>query len=417
MTGPKSTAHGGPAVAVDHISKQFRVPKERYYTLKERALHGFRRTRWEMLEGLHDVSFTVAPGEFFGVVGRNGSGKSTLLKCVAGIYRTDEGKIAVSGRVSTFIELGVGFNMDLAAEDNVVLNAILLGLEPHVARERVDEVIAFAGLEEFRDLKLKNYSSGMYVRLAFSVMIHVDADVLLIDEVLAVGDAAFQHKCYAEFERLRDEGRTIVFVTHDMHAVNRFCHRALLLERGRVIAIGDPKHVTGQYMAVNFREERGLDAVELIGKLDDRAAYVADAWLENEHGRRCEYIAPGDSVTCKVQVNFNWALEDPALVLVIETAAGATAFATSSAWTGRKSGRFEPGECAVFAVTFETQLAAGRYYVSPQVALLEGENAGVVDRRDRAAAFVVTAAGAHDLRAAAAHEFTIERRRVRELST
>ena len=220
------------SLVVDHVSKRFRVPKERYHTLKERALHGFRRTRWEVLEGLHDVSFSVAPGEFFGVVGRNGSGKSTLLKCIAGIYRTDAGEIEANGRLSTFIELGVGFNPDLAAEDNVVLNAILLGLDPHEARKRVDSVIEFAELQEFRDLKLKNYSSGMYVRLAFAVMIQVDADILLIDEVLAVGDAAFQHKCYAEFERLRDEGRTIIFVTHDMHAVNRFCHRALLLERG-----------------------------------------------------------------------------------------------------------------------------------------------------------------------------------------
>ena len=416
MTVPQATGHGRPAVVVDHVNKRFRVPKERYHTLKERALHGFRRTRWEVLEGLHDVSFSVAPGEFFGVVGRNGSGKSTLLKCMAGIYRADGGDITVRGRLSTFIELGVGFNMDLAAEDNVVLNAVLLGLDPHDARARVDSVIDFAGLEEFRDLKLKNYSSGMYVRLAFSVMIHVDADVLLIDEVLAVGDAAFQHKCYAEFERLRDQGRTIVFVTHDMHAVNRFCHRALLLERGRVVAIGDPKDVTGQYMAVNFREERGLDAVELIGELDDRAAYVADAWLEDEHGERREYVAPGDSVTCKVQVNFNWALEDPVLVLVIETAAGAIAFATSSAWTGRSSGRFEPGERVVFAVAFENRLVPGRYYVSPQVALLEGENAGVVDRRDRAAAFVVTGAGGQDHGAATTHELRIERLGVRELS-
>src|SRR5829696_4407495 len=227
MTDRQSGARGAPAIVVDGVQKCFRVPRERYHTLKERVIHGFRRTHWDTLEGLRDVSFEVAPGEFFGVVGRNGSGKSTLLKCMAGIYRIDSGMIDVSGRVSTFIELGVGFNPDLAAEDNIVLNAILMGLEPHDARTRVDSVIRFAGLEEFRDLKLKNYSSGMYVRLAFAVMIQVDADVFLIDEVLAVGDAAFQQKCYAEFDRLRAEGRTIIFVTHDMRAVNRFCDRVL----------------------------------------------------------------------------------------------------------------------------------------------------------------------------------------------
>jgi ABC-type polysaccharide/polyol phosphate transport system ATPase subunit len=413
---PPPPAAGPFAIEVRNVSKRFRVPKERYHTLKERVLHGFRRTSMDVLEGLHDVSFSVAPGEFFGVVGRNGSGKSTLLKCVAGIYRTDQGEISVNGRLSTFIELGVGFNMDLAAEDNVVLNAILLGLEPHEARKRLDSVIEFAGLEEFRDMKLKNYSSGMYVRLAFSVMIHVDAGVLLIDEVLAVGDAAFQAKCYAEFERLRAEGRTILFVTHDMRAVNRFCDRALLLERGEVIAIGEPKEVTGKYLAVNFRQERGKDATELIGHLDDRAAYVADAWLETEDGERREYVGPGDAVVCKVQVDVNWRLDDPALVLVIESDSGAVAFATSSAWNGCRTGRFEAGEKVVFTVSFDSFLAPGRYYVSPQIALLEGEQAGLVDRRDRATAFVVTGAGDHEPAIGAGHEFTFERVSVRELS-
>ena len=416
MTGQQPGRERAPAIVVDRVGKRFRVPREAYHTLKERVIHGFRRTRWETLEGLRDVSFAVAPGEFFGVVGRNGSGKSTLLKCLAGIYRIDSGDITVQGRMSTFIELGVGFNPDLAAEDNVVLNAILLGLDPQDARSRVDSVIAFAGLEEFRDLKLKNYSSGMYVRLAFAVMIQVDADILLIDEVLAVGDAAFQQKCYREFERLRAEGRTIVFVTHDMRAVNRFCDRALLLERGEVIAVGDPKDVTGQYMAVNFREERGADATELAGHLDDRAAYGADAWLEDGHGERREFVAAGDPVAIKVLVKFNWALVDPVFALVIEHDSGVVAFATSTAWHGLRTGRCEAGEQLQLAVSFESFLAPGRYYVSPQIALLEGEHAGVVDRRDRASAFVVTGAGDHDPARIAAHELSVERVGVRELS-
>jgi ABC-type polysaccharide/polyol phosphate transport system ATPase subunit len=403
------------AIVVDRVSKRFRVPQERYHTLKERALHGFRRTRQETLEGLHEVSFTVAPGEFFGVVGRNGSGKSTLLKCIAGIYRIDAGDIRVDGRLSTFIELGVGFNPDLAAHDNVVLNAILMGLEPDEARRRVDKVIEFAELEEFADLKLKNYSSGMYVRLAFAVMIQVDADILLIDEVLAVGDAAFQHKCYTEFERMREEGRTILFVTHDMQAVNRFCHRALLLERGEVISIGDPKHVTGQYLAVNFRRERGADATELIGELHDRAAYVAEAWLEGEDGERREYVAAGDPVVCKVLVKVNWELTDPVLALALENDIGAVVFATSSVWNGRRTGHFEAGEQVVFSVSFESSLEPGRYYVSPHVALLEGEAAGVVDRRDRATAFVVTGSGDHEATSVVHHDFGLERVGAREL--
>jgi hypothetical protein len=201
-----------------------------------------------------------------------------------------------------------------------------------------------------------------------------------------------------------------------MRAVNRFCDRALLLERGEVIAIGEPKEVTGKYLAVNFRQERGKDATELIGHLDDRAAYVADAWLETEDGERREYVGPGDAVVCKVQVDVNWRLDDPALVLVIESDSGAVAFATSSAWNGCRTGRFEAGEKVVFTVSFDSFLAPGRYYVSPQIALLEGEQAGLVDRRDRATAFVVTGAGDHEPAIGAGHEFTFERVSVRELS-
>ncbi|MEJ7892975.1 MAG: ABC transporter ATP-binding protein, partial [Solirubrobacteraceae bacterium] len=212
-----------PVLVVDGVSKHFRRPHEQMHTLKERALHPFRRRSFDSFTAVSDVSFHVGRGEFFGIVGRNGSGKSTLLKLMAGIYRANAGDVWVNGRVSTFIELGVGFNPDLAARDNVLLNAIMLGLGPAEARERYERVIEFAELRDFEDLKLKNYSSGMNVRLAFSVMVQVDADILLIDEVLAVGDAAFQQKCFDEFNRLRDAGKTIVLVTHDMSAVRRFC--------------------------------------------------------------------------------------------------------------------------------------------------------------------------------------------------
>src|SRR3954469_5883113 len=241
-----------PAVAVDGVSKTFRLPHERVHTLKERALHPLRRMGMEAFPALKDVSFAVDNGEFFGIVGRNGSGKSTLLKCLAGIYATDRGRIYVNGRLSTFIELGVGFNPDLPARDNVMINATMLGLSPREARRRFDAVIDFAELHEFIDLKLKNYSSGMMVRLAFAVMIQVDADILLIDEVLAVGDAAFQQKCFDEFARIRQEGRTVLLVTHDMGAVQRFCQRAMLLEEGRVVEVGEPQLVGNRYLEVNF---------------------------------------------------------------------------------------------------------------------------------------------------------------------
>ena len=244
------------AVTAAHVSKSFRLPHEQFHTLKERALHPFRSRSFDTLQAVNDVSFEILEGEFFGIVGRNGSGKSTLLKCLAGIYDTDSGALEVRGRLSPFIELGVGFNPDLTARDNVIINAIMLGLSRKQAHERFDKIVAFAELEEFMDLKLKNYSSGMQVRLAFSVAIQVDAEIVLIDEVLAVGDAAFQQKCFDEFARLKAEGRTIVFVTHDMGSVERFCDRAMLLEKGRMVDIGAPTSIARQYNELNFRRMR-----------------------------------------------------------------------------------------------------------------------------------------------------------------
>ena len=186
-------------ITAAQVSKAFRLPHQRYSTLKERVLHPFASSTYDTLQALDDVSFDVKRGEFYGIVGRNGSGKSTLLKCLAGIYGIDRGEMEAAGRLSPFIELGVGFNPDLTARDNVLVNAIMLGLSRREAKRRFDGIIAFAELEDFVDLKLKNYSSGMSVRLGFSVAIQVDADILLVDEVLAVGDASFQRKCYDEF--------------------------------------------------------------------------------------------------------------------------------------------------------------------------------------------------------------------------
>ena len=237
-----------PAIQVDGLSKTFRLPHERRTTLKEYFLHPLRRTTFEANRALQDVSFTVAEGEFFGVVGPNGSGKSTLLKLLAGIYRPDDGGgVRISGLLSPFIELGVGFNDELTARDNVRVNATLLGLPLRELDRRFDEIIAFAELERFVDQKLKNFSSGMQVRLAFSIAIQVPFDVLLLDEVLAVGDKDFQEKCFATFDRFREEGKTIVLVSHALDAVTRFCDRALRLVGGRPEALGPAEEIVDVY--------------------------------------------------------------------------------------------------------------------------------------------------------------------------
>jgi ABC-2 type transport system ATP-binding protein len=236
-----------PAIAMDGIRKAFAIPHENRTTLKEHVLHPFRRPTLERNEALREISFTVDEGEFFGVVGPNGSGKSTLLKIMAGIYQPDAGRVHVRGQLSPFIELGVGFNFELSARDNILINATLLGLTRKQIASRFDTILEFAELERFVDQKLKNYSSGMLMRLAFSIAIQAPFDVLLLDEVLAVGDQDFQLKCYRTFDHFREDGKTIVFVSHDLEAVARFCDRALLLRNGRIEALGTSQAVLDEY--------------------------------------------------------------------------------------------------------------------------------------------------------------------------
>jgi ABC-type polysaccharide/polyol phosphate transport system ATPase subunit len=238
-----------PAIEAVGIRKAFLIPHEQRSRLKEHVVNPFRRTTYERNEPLAGVTFDVQSGEFFGIVGANGSGKSTLLKILAGIYRADAGEVRIHGRLSPFIELGVGFSPELSARENIEINGMLLGLTRRQLRDRFDHILEFAGLQRFVDQKLKNYSSGMLVRLAYSIAIQVPFDILLLDEVLAVGDAEFQAKCFETFETMREERKTIVFVSHDLHAVSRFCERALLLHGGTIQAIGEPQNVIDAYRA------------------------------------------------------------------------------------------------------------------------------------------------------------------------
>jgi ABC-type polysaccharide/polyol phosphate transport system ATPase subunit len=235
------------AIEVDRISKTFALPHEQRTTLKQHFLHPRRYHTVERQRALNEISFAIRQGEFFGIVGPNGSGKSTLLKILAGIYRQDSGSVRVSGKLSPFIELGVGFNPDLNARDNVLVNATLLGLTRKELADKFDSIIGFAELERFVDQKLKNYSSGMQLRLAFSIAIQVPFDILLLDEVLAVGDASFQQKCFDTFDEMRAARKTIVFVSHDLQTVARYCDRALLVRNGVIEALGSAADVIEQY--------------------------------------------------------------------------------------------------------------------------------------------------------------------------
>lgn len=245
---------GNTAIQVSHVRKEFKLPHNKQSTFKGALVNLIGRgdRTYETQEVLKDVSFEIKKGEFFGIVGRNGSGKSTLLKMLAGIYAPTKGKITVHGSLTPFIELGVGFNPELTGRENVYMNGALLGFNNKEMDAMYDDIVTFAELEKFMDQKLKNYSSGMQVRLAFSIAIRARSDILLLDEVLAVGDAAFQQKCFEYFLDLKKKNQTVVFISHDMDAVRRFCDRAMYIKDGEIIDIGDVDRIAQLYVNENF---------------------------------------------------------------------------------------------------------------------------------------------------------------------
>ncbi len=239
------------AITVRNLSKTFRLPAERRGTLREQLMKLHKRNEKKPKRTLDDISFEIQQGEFFGIIGRNGSGKSTLLKILAGIYQPDNGShIQIHGRIAPMLELGVGFNPELTGRENVYLSATILGLTRAEIDARYEEIVRFAELENFMEQQVKHYSSGMSVKLAFSVAAQIDAPIMLLDEVLAVGDFVFQEKCFALFDRYKQEGKTIILVTHDPSAMERFADRAMLIHQSRIEMIGNPHEVLERYHAL-----------------------------------------------------------------------------------------------------------------------------------------------------------------------
>jgi ABC-type polysaccharide/polyol phosphate transport system ATPase subunit len=371
QVAPNAAKGPGPeaqlAVEVKDLRKVFRIPEHRIDTFKERAVHPFQRSEYRELSALQDISFDVRKGEFFGIVGRNGSGKSTLLKILASIYRADAGSIRMAGRLAPFIELGVGFNPDLSAQDNVILNAVMMGLTPREARRRVDAVFDFAELHDFRELKLKNYSSGMSVRLAFSVMLQADADVLLIDEVLAVGDASFQQKCTDVFHEMRDSDKTVVLVTHDMQAVEAYCHRAMLLHDGELLHIGDPEDVGRRYLRLNFGGHQP-DAVigDWRSAVPDIHARMVRARLLDHAGEEIENVEQGDPIRFEATIEARNDLLDPVFAFHCTNPEGVHVFSAYRRLSDGdgQPGRLGQGERVILSGEIENPLANGRHELS-----------------------------------------------------
>ena len=270
-------------LSVKDVTKDFYLPHEKQNSIKSAVVNLFksRDKEADTQHALRGISFDIKKGEFFGILGRNGSGKSTTLKMISEIYQPTTGTVTHKGKLVPFIELGVGFNPELTGRENVYLNGALLGFSEKEIDERYDEIVSFAELENFMDQKLKNYSSGMQVRLAFSVATHAEADILVVDEVLAVGDADFQRKCYDFFKSLKKSGKTVVFVTHDMSAVREYCDRAILINEGKISAEGTADDVADEYLKLFNRSQGGAEGASEEGnRWGDGRVRIADVNTE-----------------------------------------------------------------------------------------------------------------------------------------
>jgi ABC-type polysaccharide/polyol phosphate transport system ATPase subunit len=314
-------------LSVRNVTKSFRVHHERANSLKQ-IIAARGRNRYEEFFALRDVSFDVQEGEAFGVIGENGSGKSTVLKCMAGILRPNAGTIEATRRMSALLELGAGFHPDLSGRDNVFLNAAILGMPRKEIARRFDEIVAFSGLEPFIDSPVKTYSSGMYVRLAFAVAINVDPELLLIDEILAVGDVSFQQRCMEKFVEFRDQGRTIVLVTHDMGSIRNFCDRAIWLKHGRINGEGDPADIVDEYTEtmLSAKAPTGDGTAERRGPGPIRVDH-AEVLLD---GKPAPRLRTGDAITIRLHFQTTEPVQTPVFALSLERLGGAIVTAPCS---------------------------------------------------------------------------------------
>lgn len=326
-------------IEVKNLYKIFKIPHERRDSLREHFVNFFKPVSYEVFNAVEDLSFSVEKGDFFGIIGRNGSGKSTLLKLLAGVYGPTKGNITVRGKIAPFLELGVGFNPELSGKENVYLNGTILGLSERQIRSKYDDIVAFAGLEKFMDQKLKNYSSGMYVRLAFSVAVQADADVLLLDEVLAVGDSDFQQKCFDVFRRFKKEGKTIVFVTHDLGAVREFCNKALYMKHGKMVATGEVNEVISQYVYMDKAEKVEDVRVEVAANHAPAVASVSHGskdveitkveYLDKKGENNGKFIS-GDPLTFRIHYRKNKEVDSAVCGIALYRADGVHVYGTNS---------------------------------------------------------------------------------------
>lgn len=356
------------AVHVENLKKDFILPHSKNNSFKHTLVNALRKNEKTTQHVLAGLNFEVKKGDFFGIVGRNGSGKSTLLKLLAGVYSPTEGMTQLNGSLTPFIELGVGFNPELSGRDNVFLNGALLGYNRKQMEAMYEDIVEFAELGRFMDQKLKNYSSGMQVRLAFSIAIKAKNEILIFDEVLAVGDEAFQRKCLDVFEKYKAEGQTVILVTHDMGTVRKFCNRALLLDKGKIVEIGDPKVVAEKYSDLN-QVQTDKDTKKANDKKSGGSKYLKVNLL-NVENKKSGSFETGDTL----KVSMTWKGLDSSLIESI----GVNIFKQSGEHVTGINSRFSKHSAdwkdkKHISLDFKLNLAAGSYFVLAEIFKAEGE--------------------------------------------
>lgn len=387
---------------VSKLYRLYRTPFDRIRELNPFSRRAFHSDFW----ALRDISFTVDRGEIVSLVGPNGCGKSTLLQVISGILQPTTGRVVRRGRVAALLELGAGFNPEFTGRENVFINGEVMGISRAEMQRNLPEIEAFAEIGEFIHRPVKEYSSGMYVRLAFSTAIHVNPDILIVDEALAVGDAVFANRCIRKFEELREKNITILFVSHDLGLVKQLSHRAIFLLNGRIEAEGEPKHVIDKYIGLVLERQKAFDAKENRAQLfstnrhGDGASEVIDVQLLDACGRSCGVVESGERVTIRIRIAFRQAQADPMVGVLIRNRIGMDIYGTNTRVEHRSLGAFEPGEELEIDFAFECWLTPQQYTITVATQYADGSSH---DWLDDVITFDVlsprVAAGVTDLRA------------------
>lgn len=350
---------------VSKVYHLYRRPSDRILELLPFSRKNLRTDFW----ALRDVSLSVERGEFLGIVGPNGSGKSTLLQILSGILQPTTGRVATEGRIAALLELGAGFNPEFSGRENVYVNAEIMGLSRREIEHVFPLIESFAEIGEFIDRPVKEYSSGMYVRLAFATAIHVDPEILVVDEALAVGDAIFANRCIQKFEELKRKGVTVLFVSHDLGLVKRLSDRAVLMLQGRIDTEGSPKDVVNRYVGLVLEREKGQrpsndSKLRSSHRHGDGASNIVDVRLLNSQGEPCTTVQSGDPVTVRVRARFQRAVSEPVVGILIRNRLGIDVFGTNTRLEKRRLGNFEPGHELDIDFTFPCLLTQQEYTVT-----------------------------------------------------